>query len=290
VSVVAPTSPDTDEQLRNPILTKGSECVEDYTSDDDLLPAYSPVDLSRGAVTELPLATAPVADASPKTREDTTAAIVSSKAVQSFMRQALHMAVDNLFASGTVEQLMDTTLNRVSAFDAITSGTYTEDGCDLRSGRPASEAAGQGHPDQEDKSLSPGRRGSIFSRARVCHQTSSMGVVLGSIWVRTSTLKVEDGSDPAGRKLEVITSFIFYPASWLSRIGLGYGTEASLNYSVGNGWKFNFIPVRAVPESSLIFDLCRRGETQAVELMLARGDASVKDTSPKGWSPLHVSS
>jgi hypothetical protein len=88
---------------------------------------------------------------------------------------------------------------------------------------------------------------------------------------------------------DVITFFIFYPASWLSRIGLGYGTEASLNYSVENGWKFNFIPVRAVPESSLTLDLCRRGETQAVELMLARSDASVKDTSPKGWSPLHVS-
>jgi hypothetical protein len=87
-----------------------------------------------------------------------------------------------------------------------------------------------------------------------------MGVVLGSIWVRISTLKVDDGSDSAGRKLEVIISFIFYPALWLSRLGIGYGTEASLNYSVGNGWKFNFIPVRAVIKDSLIFELCRRRE------------------------------
>ncbi|KAH6838486.1 hypothetical protein B0I37DRAFT_239616 [Chaetomium sp. MPI-CAGE-AT-0009] len=114
-----------------------------------------------------------------------------------------------------------------------------------------------------------------------------MGVVLGSIWVRTSTLKVEDSSDSTGRKLEIITSFIFYPASWLSSFGLGYGTEACLNYSQERGWKFGFVPIRAVPEDSLIFDLCRQGATQAVKLMLARGDASVKDTSPKGWSPLH---
>jgi len=44
-----------------------------------------------------------------------------------------------------------------------------------------------------------------------------------------------------------------------------------------------------MPENSLLFDLCRTGDVQAVKLMLARGDASVKDTSPKVWTPLHVS-
>jgi len=288
VSVIAPSALNADEQLRNPILTKKS----DHTDDGDVTPdasppAYSAVDPSLNSSDTEPLR----ADALSQPKRDTTAAIVSSKAVQTFMRQALHMAVDNLFASGTVEQLMDTTLDRVTAFESISSGKCSGDGQDLKRGGADSKRGVPNSPEDEDKCPpQQGRRGSIFSRARVCHQTSSMGVVLGSIWVRTSTLKVEDGTDSSGRKLEVITSFIFYPASWLSRFGLGYGTEANLNYSVESGWKFNFAPVRAVSENALIFELCRRGETQAVELMLARGDASVKDTSPKGWSPLHVSS
>jgi len=65
--------------------------------------------------------------------------------------------------------------------------------------------------------------------------------------------------------------------------------EANLQYSTTTGWKFNATALRAVPENSLIFELCRQGNVQAVQLMLARGDASVKDTSPKGWTPLHVS-
>ncbi|KAK4158896.1 hypothetical protein QBC43DRAFT_363022 [Cladorrhinum sp. PSN259] len=268
VSVAAPNSLNADEQLRNPVLTKRFDNLGDDVSEDGSLPPYSPASCLHDTATELPRTDAP-----PKAKRGTTAAIVSSKAVQKFMQQALHMAVDNLFASGTVEELMDETLNRVTTFESISLGTCTKDGSNLDPGNLASQN-GQGAADQKENRPSQGRRGSIFSRTRVCHQTSSMGVVLGSIWVRTSTLKVDDGSDSAGRKLEVITSFIFYPASWLSRLGIGYGTEASLNYSMGNGWKFNFIPVRAVAEDSLIFELCRRGETQAVQLMLARGDAS----------------
>ncbi|KAF3034602.1 hypothetical protein E8E12_004361 [Didymella heteroderae] len=40
-------------------------------------------------------------------------------------------------------------------------------------------------------------------------------------------------------------------------------------------------------EDSLIFDLCRTGQTRAVEALLEKGMASVVDTSPKGWKPLH---
>lgn len=97
-----------------------------------------------------------------------------------------------------------------------------------------------------------------------------MGVVLGSIWIRTSTLKAEGGSNASAGKLEVITSSIFYPASWLTRISLRYGTEASLKYSASTGWRFNVEAVRAMPENSLLFDLCQMGDVQAVKLMLAR--------------------
>jgi hypothetical protein len=44
----------------------------------------------------------------------------------------------------------------------------------------------------------------------------------------------------------------------------------------------------AVPDDSLIFDLCRTGQTSAVEVLLAKNMAGVVDTSPDGWKPLHV--
>lgn len=252
------------------------------SNDDD--DAASPTSLR---VDGLDLTAAKLPPVSALSEADRNRAIVSSKTVQSFMREALHMAVDSLFASGTVEQLMDATLDSVTAFESISSGTYAEDGNHVK---PVHRAFGSDQPGSRPEVRQPSSQGGCarFSRSRVCHQTSSMGVVLGSIWIRTSTLKVDDESDAHKRRLEVITSFIFYPASWLCRFGFGYGAEANLNYSVEKGWKFNFVPVRAVPEDSLIFELCRQGETRAVELMLARGAASVKDTSPKGWSPLHV--
>jgi len=116
-----------------------------------------------------------------------------------------------------------------------------------------------------------------------------MGVILGSIWIRTSTLRVSNvGLNSSIGDLEVITSFIFYPASWFSRTGLRYGTEANFQWSPTMGWKFNVSVIRAVPENSLIFDMCRAGNADGVKLLLSRGDASLKDTSPKGWTPLHV--
>jgi len=221
----------------------------------------------------------------PKNDNSSVAAIVSSKAVQGFLQHSLHLAVDNLFASGTVQQLMDTTLNQVTSFDTASSGSYGSETYYIRN-MPVSH--GQSGPKTSTTEENPSH-GPRLTRSKVCNQSSSMGVVLGSIWIRTSTLKAEDGSNASAGKLEVITSFIFYPVSWLTRIGLRYGTEASLKYSASTGWRFNVEAVRAMPENSLLFDLCRMGDVQAVKLMLARGDASVKDTSPKGWTPLHVS-
>ncbi|RYP62973.1 hypothetical protein DL771_009500 [Monosporascus sp. 5C6A] len=244
VSIATPTSlDDPEQQLRNPILTKGMDSVGQNSECPP--PAYSPTQSPVVVPADLPRIISSTANTMSKAEQNTMTAIVSSEAVQTFLQKSLHMAVDNLFASGTVQQLMDSTLNQVTSFNSITSGTYTAGGFDLHRGA-----------------------------STTCHRTSSMGVVLGSIWVRTSTLRTEDGSDPSAGKLEVVTSFIFYPASWLTRIGLGYGTEANLNYSATGGWKFNITPVRAVSENALIFDLCRRGETQAVKLMLERGDAS----------------
>ena len=43
------------------------------------------------------------------------------------------------------------------------------------------------------------------------------------------------------------------------------------------------------PSQLLIFDFCKMGNIEGVQRLLARGDATVRDASPKGWTPLHVS-
>jgi len=215
------------------------------------------------------------------------AAIASSATVQKFLQRSLHLAVDDLFASGTVEQLMASSLNQVTSFDTTYSGSYSSDNYDIRKVPISAEETSSSK--QNSVGEDPSRKGPRLGRSKICHQKSSMGVVLGSIWIRTSTLKAAEGSNLTSGQLEVITSFIFYPASWLTKIGLRYGTEANLQWSAKTGWKFNIAAVKAVPENALIFDMCREGNVKAVQLMLSRGDASLKDTSPKGWTPLHVS-
>lgn len=222
----------------------------------------------------------------PKNESTSITAIVSNATVQKFLQRSLHLAVDDLFASGTVQQLMESSLNQVTSFDTTHSGSYSSDNYDIRkvpiSGDEMPYSPPNGGSDEH------ARKGPRLGRSKVCHQKSSIGVVLGSIWIRTSTLKAAQGSNTSSGELEVITSFIFYPASWLTKVGLRYGTEANLQWSATTGWKFNVAILRAVPENSLIFDMCREGNVKAIQLMLSRGDASLKDTSPKGWTPLHV--
>lgn len=71
-------------------------------------------------------------------------------------------------------------------------------------------------------------------------------------------------------------------------LGVQQGVEASM-VNVQNGWHFQINPVRAVPESSPIFDFCRTGQIRAAETLICNKYASVLDTSPRGWRPLHVS-
>jgi hypothetical protein len=61
--------------------------------------------------------------------------------------------------------------------------------------------------------------------------------------------------------------------------------------SAGQSWLFNcrITVTCALPGDSLIFELCRTGQTRAVQTLFDKGLASVVDTSPKGWKPLHVS-
>ncbi|TVY81433.1 hypothetical protein LSUE1_G001778 [Lachnellula suecica] len=217
-----------------------------------------------------------------KSSSSDTSSLISNRVVKTFLKHSLKLAVDNLFESGTVEDLMNNTLNRMTTFESTATGEYTSDDYNF-----CDPSLPQGNR-QHTGSLGFEGKSTSFegSRSRVCHQTSSIGVVVGNIWVRTSTLRMGTTSTDSGGNFQIVTSFIFYPASWLSRIGLGQGVEASLRNSK-NGWQFDFNPIRAVSDSSLIFELCKIGDVRPVEHLIQRGDASIRDTSSKGWTPLH---
>jgi hypothetical protein len=123
-----------------------------------------------------------------KNENTSIAATTSSPTIQKFLQCSLHLAVDDLFASGTVQQPMKSSLNQVTSFDTTHSGSYSPDNYDIRkvpiSGEETPYSKPNGFGDD------PARKGPRLGRSKVCQQKSSIGVVLGSIWIRTSTLKV----------------------------------------------------------------------------------------------------
>ncbi|KAF2652831.1 hypothetical protein K491DRAFT_30399 [Lophiostoma macrostomum CBS 122681] len=121
---------------------------------------------------------------------------------------------------------------------------------------------------------------------RINHKVSSYGCGFGCIWIRSSFIQVKATQSDAAGKFDTITSFIFYPASWLKMVGIQQGVVASVVKSQ-RGWQFHLESVRARPTNSPIFQLCQAGEARAVELLIADGNGSVFDTSPNGWTPLH---
>ena len=220
----------------------------------------------------------------PKDADASAIAIASNPKVQDFFAQAMHRSVDEMLASGILQQVLLSAMRQPSSFETGYSGSFDPDGFDMHKEQPSSTAAG-GHVDTDTPNRPP-----RLGRSKTCHQKTSMGVMFGSIWVRTTTLKAAEGCDVSRGDLEFINSIIFYPSSWLNRLGLRYGTEATLQWSGTAGWKFNIKPIKAVPESAYIFRMCKQGNIGAVHELFSSGDASLVDTSPKGWTPLHVGS
>ncbi|KAF3006764.1 hypothetical protein E8E13_010062 [Curvularia kusanoi] len=123
---------------------------------------------------------------------------------------------------------------------------------------------------------------------RVSHQASTFRTALGCLWVRKTVISVANEQTGNLGRSHTVTSVVFYPTRYLQLLGIRNGVEAVMA-SAGRNWLYNcrVIVTRAVPEDSLIFELCRAGETRAVQLLLEKGQGSVVDTSPKGWKPIH---
>ena len=126
-------------------------------------------------------------------------------------------------------------------------------------------------------------------RYRCSHQVSSFQTGLGCVWIRTTTMFHSSSSGKKSKQPQTIRSLVLYPTGWLRFMGIQSGIEI-VTASAGRSWLYNInmTVTRAVPEDSLIFELCSAGQTRAVEALLEKGMASVVDTSPRGWKPLHV--
>lgn len=199
--------------------------------------------------------------------------------IKEWIQQSVLMGFEDLVASGTIEKLQGNAGDRVTEFKTQTFGAYKRDGNCIQQ---APMVRSSRHQKQSDAK---------FPRtSRIYHRTRSLGVLFGRIWVRTSTLRLAAESATAGGDVQMITSFTFYPSSWLTRTRLGRGVEASLR-STREGFKFDFNlnPIRAVPNNSTIFQLCRTGDWKAVQKLIQWQQASLRDMDSRGWTPLHVS-
>ena len=188
--------------------------------------------------------------------------------IRASIESALVLAPSTFFDGSAFAKTMRDIMPSHQSIDATSTASYTSVSDELNG--PQSTLTGQ----QVD-----------FRKLR--HKISATETLFGTVWLRTTTVRAGSCSNSSKAVYEV-NSFVYYPSWWLKKFGLNHGVEASLSSST-KGWQFAFNPIRAVPANSLIFDFCKRGNIDAVKRLIARGDASVRDTSPKGWTPLHVS-
>ena len=203
---------------------------------------------------------------------------IPASTLQASIEGAFQVAAENYFKGGAFARAMTDTIHRVSTIQ--TTHSYNQD---TESDDPAVTSSQSSST--TGNQVIHSRKLRRANTGRICRQTSAIGSLFGTIWLRKTSVRVDSSS---GKKFDVISSFSFLPSWWLSRLGVMHGIEANLG-STAAGWQFNFDPIRAVQEDAPIFKFCKSGNLAAVQQLIADGSASVKDTSPKGLQPLHVS-
>jgi hypothetical protein len=195
-------------------------------------------------------------------------------------KSAFQLAAENYFQSGAFAKAMNDTVHRVSTIQT----TYRHNREIHDPGYEYEQSSANSNYSSANLIQSI-RRG---SQSRICYRTSATGILFGTIWLRTTSVRLDSSSGKKGKKVDAVSSFTFFPSYWLTKLGLNCGIEANV-FTTPTGWQFNLNPIRAVPDDSPIFSACRKGNLSAVRFLLTEGKASVKDTDSKGWTPLHVS-
>ena len=152
------------------------------------------------------------------------------------------------------------------------------------------------HPAQDEDMLSSRKeRVQPWIKYTIRNEWSMMECLLGTIRTNSiARLLVPKNADALMACCEQDqyvheTTYAVYPAPWLTRLGLRRGFHFRLSSSSTQGWQHTLQPFCAVPDDSLIFKFCEKGNIAAVRTLLSEGSASIRDTNSEGFTPLHVS-
>lgn len=138
-----------------------------------------------------------------------------------------------------------------------------------------------------------------FSNAKVLtkwtwEESNTTNYFFGTIHTYSTTRQLQSNNledqelDDEEHHYELQSTLMIRPAAWLINLGLNSGLRVGLFNSSVQGWKGSLNTFCAVPDDSLIFDMCRDGNLLAVKDLFSRGLASVRDTNSMGETPLHV--
>ncbi|MCJ1389076.1 hypothetical protein MMC18_001930 [Xylographa bjoerkii] len=129
-------------------------------------------------------------------------------------------------------------------------------------------------------------------RVVLSRETSKLETVFGSFGFYRETAKFCMEANPRNKSVlseryEYKTIFRFFPASWLINMGLDYSINLMFlsNYQ---GWRQCLNKMRAVPGDSPIFYACGKGDLEQVSYLISTGQASTRDQSLNGVTPLHI--
>lgn len=150
------------------------------------------------------------------------------------------------------------------------------------------------HEFHAEKSLTTGNQAKSQRPPSV--RTTQMFTVCGPFGRLHLASTVTRGSDPEEEldterqelRDTVQTTFSFHPSQWLLTFGVNFGIQVVLSKSF-RGLDCRLTTYRAVPDNAIIFQLCERGESEAIQGLFDAGQASPWDTNSKGFSPLFVS-
>lgn len=152
------------------------------------------------------------------------------------------------------------------------------------------------------------------NRVAVSHCSVTRPMLVGKIHYKSTSYRITANLITALEKDEIIhkeqfeveTSFSFVPSWWMIKFMTARAVKLDILKLSTQGWQtniryFNVCPPQilldeallilkqVVPESSPIFEFCRKGNLDAVKHLLGSRNASVNDMTEYGWTPLHVS-
>jgi hypothetical protein len=102
---------------------------------------------------------------------------------------------------------------------------------------------------------------------------------------RTNQLRTVRSSE-VQETSETDLTCVVYPKAGGKFLGMSHGMLLSARST--SGWQFSIQPFRAIPENSLVFEFCRKGNLDGVRTLFQHGEASPWDRYPAGRTPLWV--